>query len=102
MTGAFPLDEVDHENHIKDDNRWLNLVAATHPENSRNQSLHKNNNSGYTGVHWSKDSNKWLSKIRINGKDTHLGSFDELEDAAEARKEAEVKYGFHENHGRDL
>jgi hypothetical protein len=37
-----------------------------------------------------------------NGKQKRLGSFDRIEEAAKARKEAEIRYGFHENHGADV
>jgi hypothetical protein len=37
----------------------------------------------------------------VDEKQIHLGCFDTLLEAAEARKKAEREYGFHENHGRE-
>ena len=37
--------------------------------------------------------------IGVNGTEIHLGSFKTLEEAATARQNAEIKYGYHENHG---
>jgi AP2 domain len=34
-----------------------------------------------------------------NYKPIFLGNYDTLEEAAAARAEAEIKYGFHPNHG---
>ena len=34
----------------------------------------------------------------IGGKNKNLGRFSSLDDAANARKEAEKRYGFHRNH----
>lgn len=69
---------VDHKNNIKNDNRLENLQIITQRENiSKDQ---KNKSSKYTGVCWVKQQNKWLSQIRTNGKDKHLGYFtDEYE-----------------------
>lgn len=36
----------------------------------------------------------------VNYKTIYLGRFDNLEDAIKARQEAEIKYGFHPNHGK--
>ena len=36
MTGEWP-DVIDHDNRIKDDNRWVNLKNGSHASNSRNQ-----------------------------------------------------------------
>jgi len=99
MTGEMPKDQVDHINHIRTDNRWKNLVASTKLENSRNQSKHITNTSGHTGVYWRKDIGKWMAFIRIDGKPKSLGRFNDINDAAAARKKAELELGYHINHG---
>lgn len=50
------------------------------------------NTSGYMGVHKNKKTNKWIANMRINGKKTHLGSFDDIEDAANAYQEAKNEH----------
>ena len=97
--GRWPKYEIDHINHDRDDNRIENLREATRPENARNQSIFKTNTSGYIGVSWHKRRERWHARIRVNGKLVFLGSFTCKEEAAQARKEAERKYGFHPNHG---
>lgn len=98
QTGKWPI-EVDHINHDKQDNRWCNLREVTHSSNGKNLSLKKNNTSGITGVVWNKERKKWQAQIAPNGKMITLGRFENLEDAIDARKKAELKYGFHSNHG---
>ena len=100
VTGVFPPEQVDHINHQKDDNRWVNLRVASHQENGRNRSMSIRNKSGFTGVSWHKHANKWVSRIIINGKDEHLGLFKDLDEAINARKRANVKHSFHQNHGK--
>lgn len=91
--------EIDHINHIRDDNRWINLNVVTQHENSKNRSLSARNTSGFTGVHYNKVKKRWVASIRVNGKNKKLGRFIKKEDAIKSRKEANIKYGFHENHG---
>lgn len=100
ITGAFPPEDVDHENHDRADNRWTNLRHATRTENLQNQRLSQRSTSGHTGVHWCKDRKKWLAHVRVNGKSKHLGYFTKKSDAVQTRKAANVKYGFHANHGK--
>lgn len=95
-----PEEQIDHINHIRTDNRILNLRKVTNTENSRNASIGVNNTSGVVGVWFEKRRNKWSAEIKVDRKKIHLGQFEKFEDAAEARKAAEVKYGFHENHGQ--
>lgn len=97
MTGAFPKDQIDHINHIRDDNRWVNLREATQRENASNVSKSKRNRSGVVGVAW--HVGKWRVKIHFNGKDIYLGRYSSLSEAAKVRKCADVKYGYHKNHG---
>lgn len=92
--------EVDHINGIRDDNRLVNLRSVTNHENNKNKALHKNNTSGVIGVGWRKARSCWQSTIMVNKKTLYLGNFHNFDDAVKARKDAEKKYGFHENHGR--
>ena len=48
--------------------------------------------SKYKGVSWQKDRNKWVSRIKINGKQKNLGSFTSEEDAADAYQKALKMY----------
>jgi hypothetical protein len=66
----------------------------------RNRKLNANNRSGVSGVCWAEGTQKWQAQIKVDGRMIYLGQFDELADAATARRTAEQKYGFHENHGR--
>lgn len=100
QTGAWPVDQIDHANGVRNDNKFLNLGEADNAENGMNRAITGRNTSGVIGVHWHAPSGKWLAKIRHAGVSLHLGVFDALEDAAAARKDAELRYGFHENHGR--
>ena len=99
VTGVDP-EQVDHINGNPADNRWINLRDVTQAENHRNKAVHKNNTSGKVGVCWYKRDNKWGARIKVKGAFIHLGSFDSFEDACAAREAAEIKYGFHKNHGR--
>ena len=101
MEGSFPPEHMDHINHIRDDNRWENLRPATAGDNQRNRTLNANNSSGAVGVNWQKLAGKWKAQIVINKKFVSLGYFENLEDAIAARAAADIKYGFHENHGQE-
>lgn len=84
--------EVDHINHNRLDNRRSNLRLCTHAENGRNLPLKKNNKSGFTGVLWDKNRNKWAASIKIMFKNKHLGRFEHIEEAISARLFAENYY----------
>jgi hypothetical protein len=99
MEGAFPPHQVDHIYHNRSHNVWKNLRHATGTMNQRNSSGRKNNTSGYCGVHFHRDTKKWEARIKLQGKYQYLGSYKNVEDAARARKEAEIKFGFHPHHG---
>ena len=92
---------IDHKNGDYYDNSIKNLRLVTPTENNKNRSIPKNNTSGHIGIRWSKKASKWEAMIGANGQQVFLGYFKKKEDAIKARKEAEKKYGFHKNHGRD-
>ena len=83
---------VDHINRNPLDNRRENLRICTQQENQFNHSIQSNNTSGIPGVVWHKRNNKWIAQIQINGKQKYLGSFKSKEEAAEARRQAEIEY----------
>jgi hypothetical protein len=69
-----------------------NLRLASYPQNGMNQSRHSNNKSGVHGVFWNTKKNRWQAQIKAAGKKRHLGYFDLLDEAAAARRDAELKY----------
>ena len=92
---------IDHINGDPFDNRIDNLRLVTQRENSMNRRLSCNNKSGVIGVHYYSSRKQWQAQITSEGKKINLGRFDNFDDAVKVRKDAEIKYGFHENHGRD-
>lgn len=98
--GELPEKHIDHINHVRSDNRIINLRMVTRSGNLKNSSKRKDNTSGVTGVHWRKVNVKWTAAIQSNGKLFVLGSYDDKFDAICARKSAENKHGFHLNHGQ--
>lgn len=97
--GSFPVNEIDHINGNGNDNSAINLRSVNHQENLKNMRRHANNTSGICGVHWNSDRCKWHAQITVKNKSMNLGRFDNIFDAACARKSAEKKHGFHKNHG---
>lgn len=100
MSGRWPKHEIDHDNHIRNDNRWPNLSEVTHKENVKNMSLSKKNTSGVTGVCWHKKAGKWHVQVYAAGVKPHFGLFIDKFEAICCRMSANNKYGYHENHGR--
>lgn len=64
--------------------RW-----ATMSTQSLNKRIATVNTSGYVGVHYYKSANLWTAYIDYKKKRKHLGYFNKLNDAIEARKRAE-------------
>jgi len=92
ITNAPDGMDVDHINGNKLDNRKSNLRICSRAQNQMNRGKTKNNKSGFKGVFFNKPTGKFMSKIMIDGKNVHLGSFEKAEDAYKAYCDACVKY----------
>lgn len=92
--------EIDHINHVRDDNRLVNLRFVTRRDNQRNKSVSSKSTTGITGVYFYKRLQKYIARIRVNREFIHLGTFETLEEAAAARAEANLKFKFNNNHGK--
>jgi len=99
VKGYLPTKRLDHDDQDKANNRITNLNEVTHQQNMRNMKMNKNNTSGVTGVRWSERLNKFRATIYANSRRHHLGCFVDKFEAICARKSADRKFGFNENHG---
>ena len=82
--GEMPKNQIDHINGIRNDNRIVNLRDIQSQWNTQNQhKAPKNSKTGYLGVSWSKQKNKYRSAIVVDGKQKHLGFFDNKETASQ-------------------
>jgi hypothetical protein len=84
--------ETDHINHDRLDNRRDNLRVVTHAQNQMNKKKQIDNTSGYKGVSWHKQKNKWIAKIQVVNRQKHLGCFTDMIEAAKAYDAAAIKY----------
>lgn len=98
--GRWPINQIDHINGDRSDNRLRNLREVTLVENSRNTKRPSTNTSGHIGVGYHKNVGKWFAHISVSRKMRHLGYFADKADAIAARLTAERELGFHPNHGR--
>lgn len=75
---------IDHMDRDRSNNSKENLQLVNYFENSHNLTKDYRNTSGYTGVSWRHDIEKWQVYIRVNNKKVLLGIFDDLVKAGEA------------------
>jgi hypothetical protein len=78
---------IDHVNNIRTDNTINNLRWCSYTENNHNAKIGKNNTSGAKGVSFRKSINKYEAYIINNNRKKHIGYFNTLEEAKEARRQ---------------
>lgn len=92
VTGEWPIEEVDHDDLVRNHNWWNNLRPATPAQNRHHTSIRSSNTSGHTGVSFHKKSGRWRAHIRCGGNRRQLGSYLEKSDAIAAYRTASVEY----------
>ena len=81
--GAWPVNDIDHVNGARHDNRIFNLREATRAQNMQNQrNPRTDNKSSYLGV--SANRGKWVAQIQANGKKHYIGIYSTQKAAHEA------------------
>jgi hypothetical protein len=82
---------VDHANGDTLDNRRSNLRIATHAQNQMNQKRRSDNTSGFKGVQFSKQKQKWIAVAWKNGHSYYGGAFTDKAEAARGYDRLAVK-----------
>lgn len=80
-----PKIEVDHRFGNGLDNRRKMIRACTSSQNKMNRGKKVGTTSNFIGVCWYKQTRKWKSRVKIDGKEIHLGYFTSEIEAAKAR-----------------
>ncbi len=81
--GAWPINDIDHVNGLRHDNRICNLREATKAQNSQNQRKPQaHNTSGYLGV--TSCRGKWKAQIHLSGNNLYIGYYNTPEAAHSA------------------
>lgn len=83
---------IDHVDCVKLNCQKINLRFCTRSQNESNKKTPPSNTSGYRGVSWNKEKQKYDAQIKIGGKHKHLGRFNKSIDAAREYNKAAVTY----------
>ena len=87
-----PMADIDHINLNRSDNRAVNLRACTRSENKANTLPPITNPSGPKGVNWLAKARKSRARIKVMGREKHLGLFSTKEEAAAAYRAAATEH----------
>lgn len=66
---------IDHIDQNRSNNLIENLRVCTFQQNHFNRGKQANNKSGFKGVSWHKQKQKWVAQIKIEGRNKFLGFF---------------------------
>ncbi len=83
---------IDHMDLNGFNNQRSNLRLCTPSQNAANTKKRKTNKSGYKGVCWYKNTNKWMAYIQFNNRRITLGYFKNKKHAIRAYRISAKKY----------
>jgi Recombination endonuclease VII/HNH endonuclease len=86
--GVWPRGDVKQKDGNFDNCAIENLVEQTRQETASNRRVNAKSKSGHAGVTWDSSRERWQVHITRDYKQVGVGSYDRLEDAIEARREA--------------
>ena len=90
---------LDHIDGNRANNRLNNLRSVNASQNACNSRVSKRNTTGYKGVHWNKQRNKWTVFVRKNRKLHYGGAYINLIDAIQCAIQLRIKlHGEYCNH----
>jgi len=91
--GAWPLGIIDHRDTNRSNNRIRNLRDTSRSVNQQNiRKPRSHGTSGYLGVTWHRQVEKWLAQIQVNGRNRSLGLFDDPAEAHQAYLKAKREH----------
>ena len=97
MTGRWPL-FIDHIDSDGENNKWENLREVDRSQNNKNRVLGGKSKTGLHGVYIRSGNYRVIGSL--SGRTVTIGTFDNIFDAACARKSFERANGYHLNHGQ--
>ena len=94
MKKGYSIDRINNDKGYEPNNvRWASASGQ-----GVNRRVQNNNTSGYKGIIWHKQSNRWIARIGVDNKSIHMGSYTSIEDALNARNKYILDNGLDENY----